>query len=304
VNGPRLPWWHHCRQVYLSATALSVLVLVGTLLTSSAQAGTDHIINNTWVQTDGLFGPRHSLTRVYVHGLNGNNTSCEDAWEGGNWAQEYHYCIYRGATWHDFCGCQLRQGWNGSSYPGPEQMNGHQNWGSEPVESGAAPKPATTPLSSSQSFGVLRQLVAARPPTAVTSAAWDPVIADTYAPNAQLTRVTHPRGDESDAWYVTPGTESICFYAQKEQQGACTTLTEATTHGLLVWGVPAGVDAARGAQVVFGLVPDDVVSAAATGASGEQPAQIDDNVLRVTGNGITSLTLKTTTDSRQVNLTR
>jgi hypothetical protein len=87
-------------------------------------------ISDGWVSTAGVYGPRHSLSRVYVHSWNyTGNGACEDAELSPEhvWAQERPWCIDDGAVWVDFCACRYMIGWNWGSI-GTEYMTGHEDW--------------------------------------------------------------------------------------------------------------------------------------------------------------------------------
>jgi hypothetical protein len=101
--------------------------LLGALLTAGLLGGhpadshaySATVSNGYYHDESGVFGPRHSLTKVDVQntsptfGAYGN--ACENALNAdGTWAQANSYCAApSGYTYHLFCGCQLRYGWNG-----------------------------------------------------------------------------------------------------------------------------------------------------------------------------------------------
>jgi hypothetical protein len=109
--------------------AVILTALICSVSAAAAYAYTATITDQSWVGPNGVFGPRHSITRVYVHDLDGPGYSCENAWSSEEgWVQSSSYCTRRGDTWHDFCGCRLRYGWNGSGGNYTEKMNGHENY--------------------------------------------------------------------------------------------------------------------------------------------------------------------------------
>jgi len=109
----------------------ALLAVVLTIVVAAvAYAGTDTITNG-YYDYNGALGPRHSLTRVFVHDYGGPYWACEDALNSpeGTWAQAYPLCVSSAETWHDFCACHYRLGWNGAEYAGGyELMTGHQDW--------------------------------------------------------------------------------------------------------------------------------------------------------------------------------
>jgi hypothetical protein len=106
------------------------MLLTGGVFAVIAYAGVD-AISNGYYDSNGIFAPYwRNVTRVYVHDYGGAYAACEDALNSnGAWAQAYAYCASNGATWHDFCGCQSRRGWNGADFSGGyELMDGHQDY--------------------------------------------------------------------------------------------------------------------------------------------------------------------------------
>jgi hypothetical protein len=166
---------------------------------------------------------------------------------------------------------------------------------------GGAP-PTRTTVSQAQSvssaqlhgYGALRHAAGAGMPAAARQIPADAM--NSYGPNPALAGVTYPSGDPSDAVYVIPGTDSLCFYAVKTQQGACSSLANAAAGKFVVWSMPmrsGGVDANAHATKVVGIVPDDVTAATVATGSGSAPAHLHGNVVEASGKGIRSLKLKT-----------
>jgi hypothetical protein len=113
----------------LTATLLSTCALVAPEV---ATAGSDTVSNGFY--TSGVIGPRHSLTRVDVTNTTAASGyyACEDARDSTNssFVQANHYCAapFGGYVYHDFCGCELRYGWNGPSTSSGAWMVGVQYW--------------------------------------------------------------------------------------------------------------------------------------------------------------------------------
>jgi hypothetical protein len=109
------------------AVTLALAAVVAGVLAASASAGVS-TISNGWVNPYGVYGPGHSITRVYVHDYGGGNYACESAKSlGGSWVYSAR-CIDNSAVWTDLCGCIGRYGWNGSLYFNEEFMTGHEDW--------------------------------------------------------------------------------------------------------------------------------------------------------------------------------
>jgi hypothetical protein len=159
----------------------------------------------------------------------------------------------------------------------------------------AVPLPQSITPAQADNYGALRGSAVGGLPDTVRPFPADAVRA--YGPNPALARVTYPNGDRSDPWYLIPGNGSLCFYAVKESEGACSTLSRAAAGKFLVWSVQMGSDGrpdtTGGAQKVVGIVPDDVTSVKVTTTSGDSPARLDGNVVRASGDGITGLKLDT-----------
>jgi hypothetical protein len=103
-------------------------VVFAALCAVNASAGVS-TISNGYVDYHGVFGPGHSITRVYVHDYGGPYWACEDAQSlGGSWVYNAP-CVSNTAVWTDLCGCIGRYGWNGALYSGGyEYMTGHEDW--------------------------------------------------------------------------------------------------------------------------------------------------------------------------------
>jgi hypothetical protein len=101
----------------VAATVASTVFLLSVLATGSAWAYSLTISNGYYDDPVGVSAATHSLTMVDVQNNSGagQGDACEDAINAsGGWAQAYHYCAGPGNyTYHAFCGCQLRRGWNG-----------------------------------------------------------------------------------------------------------------------------------------------------------------------------------------------
>jgi hypothetical protein len=96
---------------------LPLLVSVSLVaLTATAWAGSVVITNGFYNDPSGVYGPRHSLTKVDVEKTGAGDWACEDAInDDGSWAQTVAKCASNTGdyVYHTFCGCHLRQGWNG-----------------------------------------------------------------------------------------------------------------------------------------------------------------------------------------------
>ena len=165
----------------------------------------------------------------------------------------------------------------------------------DPASAPAVPLAQSISPAQSDNYGVLRGSAVGGLPDSVRPFPADAVRA--YGPNGALAHVTYPNGDRSDPWYVIPGHGSLCFYAVKESQGACSSLSNAAAGKFLVWSVQMGSDgrpdATGGTQKVVGIVPDGVSSVTVTTNSGKSPARLDGNVVQASGSGITGLELET-----------
>jgi hypothetical protein len=110
------------------AGAIGLFALLAAVFAAVAYASVS-TISNGYVGPGGVSGPRHSITRVYVHDYGGGYGACEDAKNSdGSWAQASPYCAFNADTYHNFCGCVLRTGWNFPYYNGVEYMTGHEDW--------------------------------------------------------------------------------------------------------------------------------------------------------------------------------
>jgi hypothetical protein len=110
------------------ALAFALAAVLAAVFASNAFAGVS-TISNGWVDNNGLYGPGHSLTRVYVHDYGQGLYACEDAMSlGGSWVYNAP-CVDNTAVWTDLCGCRGRYGWNGAGKTGGyEYMTGHEDW--------------------------------------------------------------------------------------------------------------------------------------------------------------------------------
>jgi hypothetical protein len=105
----------------------ALAAVIAGVFAANAFAGVS-TISNGYVGPDGVFGPGHSLSRVYVHDYGGAYWSCESALSlGGSWVYTAR-CVSNTAVWTDLCGCVGRYGWNGAYYNGYEYMTGHEDW--------------------------------------------------------------------------------------------------------------------------------------------------------------------------------
>jgi hypothetical protein len=154
-------------------------------------------------------------------------------------------------------------------------------------------------------FSLLRQPAAAAVPAAVVGFTTDPTIAARYAPNASLARLAHPAGDPSASWYLIPGEDSLCFYA--DGAGRCTSLADADAGRLMLWGVrmpapgqPATAD--DGPALVEGIAPDSFSAASATSPSGTVSTQIGADAYELRGTDLTALTLSGSAGAHTIQL--
>jgi hypothetical protein len=109
------------------AVVCALAAVIAGVFAANAFAGVS-TISNGYVGPDGVFGPGHSISRVYVHDYNGAYRSCESALSlGGSWVYSAR-CVSDTAVWTDLCGCVGRYGWNGAQFNGYEYMTGHEDW--------------------------------------------------------------------------------------------------------------------------------------------------------------------------------
>jgi hypothetical protein len=91
----------------IELAAVLLLVFAATAFAGSA------VIANGTVDTDGVLGPRHTLTSVDVDWNGGSGSGCVRAKEDdGSWAST-KLCTFT-YTSQALCGCALRYGWNGA----------------------------------------------------------------------------------------------------------------------------------------------------------------------------------------------
>lgn len=97
--------------------SLAVTAVLALAISASAY-GYSTLIANEWVNAQGKFGPRHTLTGADVDFIQNDDSytqACVNALNSsdGSWAGS-SYCT-RTYVYHAYCGCRLRYGWNGST---------------------------------------------------------------------------------------------------------------------------------------------------------------------------------------------
>ena len=104
------PSW--ARKITLAAALTGMCIAM--VVPATASAGTDHIVNHTWVGPNGVSGPRHSLSSIWTTWEGGDNLACANALNanGTGWAG-VSICAHPGDTTKNknYCACQLRYGW-------------------------------------------------------------------------------------------------------------------------------------------------------------------------------------------------
>jgi hypothetical protein len=144
-------------------------------------------------------------------------------------------------------------------------------------------------------YGALRTGPAGDVPASVKALALDPEFRH-WGANPALAGSVSRHGSRSDIWYVVPGTNSLCFYVARDGNGVCGEIARADAGALIAWGAYMGpdnrIDPSRGAQAVRGIMPDSITAVTALTATGDVPAELDQNTLEVHAEGITGLRLQ------------
>jgi hypothetical protein len=144
---------------------------------------------------------------------------------------------------------------------------------------------ASTPATQSASFGALRQPVAASVPAGLLEAAETPGMANEYGPNVDLARgVPAPGG--SGQWYLVPGNNSLCLWAEGSLDCATTSQAEEGKLNILMPQSPPpyGQDTH---QKIVGVTPDGVQSVLSSNDGAT--TDVSENVYSITETGPTSL---------------
>jgi hypothetical protein len=112
-----------------NALASLLVVLCALIFAGSAAAGQDIFITGNWVNTAGVFGPRHSLIRVTVDDPYDTH-SCLNAWNDDNSGWAGTTLCSTGLYYHAYCGCKLRKGWAGDdpTWAGDAFIGAYQDW--------------------------------------------------------------------------------------------------------------------------------------------------------------------------------
>ncbi len=106
----------HMLVFVLSSRCLTALTatLAVLLVTAGAALAADSVYFEGSTSTDGVFGPRHSLTKNSARSLDGSWICVSAANVDGSWAGSPN-CDNDLAV-HTYCGCSLRFPWAGSAF--------------------------------------------------------------------------------------------------------------------------------------------------------------------------------------------
>ncbi|HEY2630858.1 MAG TPA: hypothetical protein VGI26_00590 [Solirubrobacteraceae bacterium] len=144
---------------------------------------------------------------------------------------------------------------------------------------------ASTSAIQSASFTALDQAPATSVPTGLLDAAESPGMASEYGPNIALARAVPAPGGGSQ-WYLVPGANSLCLWANGSLDCATTTQAEEGKLNILMPQTPPpyGQDTR---QKIVGVTPDGVQSVLSSSDGAD--SGVSENVYSITETGPTSL---------------